>query len=76
MIDENFGIDENFLFIVVKLVEDFGVLVFFVGVGSVVDRNELSVILFNFLDVIFLVLGENLLVVVDCIMERILRCKI
>lgn len=75
MTDENSGTDENSLSTAVKPVEDLGVLVLSVGPGSAVDRNELSVISPNPLDVISPALGENPSVVADRIMERILRRK-
>lgn len=75
MTDENSGTDENSLSTAVKPVEDLGVLVLSVGAGSAVDRNELSVISPNPLDVISPALGENPSVVADRIMERILRRK-
>lgn len=75
MTDENSGTDENSLSKAVKPVEDLGILVLSVGPGSAVDRNELSVISPNPLDVISPALGENPSVVADRIMERILRRK-
>ena len=75
MTDENSGADSNSLSTAVKPVEDLGVLVLSVGVGSAVDRSELSVISPNPLDVISPALGENPSVLADRIMERILRRK-
>lgn len=75
MTDENSGADSNSLSAAVKPVEDLGVLVLSVGAGSAVDRNELSVISPNPLDVISPALGENPRVLADRIMERILRRK-
>lgn len=59
-----------------RLLEDLGVLVILIGVGNEVFRSELNIILFNLLDVIFVCLNINLLVLVVCIMERIFRCKL
>ena len=75
MTDETSGSDSNSLSSAVKPVEDLGVLVLSVGAGNFADRNELSVISPNELDVISPTLGENPSVLADRIMERILRRK-
>ena len=75
MTDENSDADSNSLSTAVKPVEDLGVLVLSVGAGSDVNRNELSVISPNPLDVISPALGENPSALTDRIMDRILRRK-
>lgn len=75
MQDENSGAAANSLSAAVKPVEDIGVLVLSVGVGSSVDRNELSVISPNPKDVISASLNENPSVVAKNIMDRILNRK-
>lgn len=76
IMDKNFGVFLKILVIVVRDLEDKGVLVIFVGVGEDVEWSELNVILFNFMDVIFVWLNVNLIVLVERIMDRILKCKI
>lgn len=76
MADENSGADPNSLSAAVKPVEDLGVLVLSVVVGSGVDRNELSVISPNPKDVISAGLNGNPAIVAEHIMDRILRRKI
>lgn len=76
MADENSGANANSLSAAVKPVEDLGVLVLSVKVGSGVDRNELSVISPNSKDVISAGLNGNPAVVAEQIMDRILRRKI
>lgn len=76
MTDANSSADANSLSAAVKPVEDIGVLVLSVAVGSAVDRNELSVISPNPLDVISASSNENPSVVAEHIMDRILRRKI
>ena len=73
--DNNSGTDRKTLSDAVKTVEDKGVLVLAVGVGSVVDRNELEVISPNPLDVISTNVNEIPEVVTDRVMDRILRRK-
>ncbi len=75
MPDANSGAADNSLSAAVKPVEDIGVLVLSVAVGSGVDRNELSVISPNPNDVISASLNENPSVVAGNIIDRILNRK-
>ncbi|XP_078342944.1 coadhesin-like [Oculina patagonica] len=76
MPDANSGAADNSLSAAMKPVEDIGVLVLSVGVGSAVDRNELSVISPNPKDVISASLNENPSVVARNIIDRILNRNI
>jgi len=73
--DKNSGAPPSTLATAVRPLEDKGVLVISVGVGEAVERSELNVISPNPMDIISVRLNVNPSVLVERIMDRILKRK-